>query len=88
MNRKDKSWDNASSDLVAMATLQVMTRLASEDGIVRATPEQLAARAGLPVEIIDRGVSELQRPIASGFSRITRLRDLSGWQLSNYGRLK
>ena len=84
-----------SADLVAMATLSVMTRLASEDGIVTATSEQLAKCADLPVEVIDRGINELSRPTAphtrqhpNGFCRITRLRDLSGWQLTNYERLK
>ncbi len=83
-----KRWEKASPDLVASATLNTMTRLATEDGIVRVTTRQLAARAKLPVEVIERGINELQRRTAPNFSRITRLRDLSGWHITNYGRDK
>jgi hypothetical protein len=86
MSRDSKGWNEDSPDWVAMVTTHAMMQFVNDDGTVTATPEQLAERADLPIEVIDRGLNELSRPDSQGFARITRLRDLSGWQLANLYR--
>lgn len=81
------SWSKVPLDYVAMAVLAVMKRLSDEGGIVLADAHGLACRAKLPIDVINRGLRELERETAPGFCRIRRLPNREGWQLANRDRL-
>lgn len=69
-----------------------LLKLADQDGIVDCTPEAIARRTNVPLEIVKRGLAELEKPDLRSKStafqgrRIVRLdpnRDW-GWQLVNH----
>lgn len=76
----------------ALVTFQQMLVLADPQGIVDMTPEVIAARTTIPLEIIRIGVAALEEPDPESRSaemegrRIVRLADHRswGWQIVNY----
>ena len=79
-------------DWKALVTFQQMIVLANMDGVVDMTPQALAARTGIPLDIIMNGLETLEK--ADRFSRTPdrdgrRIERLDshrpwGWQLINY----
>lgn len=76
----------------AMVTLQQMIVLADRDGFVDMTPQALSARTGIPFEIIQQGLAELEQPDPASRTaedegrRIVRVSDTRtwGWHITNY----
>lgn len=80
----------------AMVTFQQLIVLAKYGGIVDITSDSIAARTRIPLEIIEEGLSELQKPDATsrskveGGRRIIPLLDEDGlprpwgWRIVNY----
>ncbi len=76
----------------AIVTMQQMIVLASPDGIVDMTPQAMAARTSIPLEIIKAGIEVLEQPDpytrtpGEEGRRIVRLDDHRpwGWRLVNH----
>jgi hypothetical protein len=69
-----------------------MLVIAEREGIVDMTPQAIAARCGFPVEVVLRGIAELEKPDPLSRTpdeegrRIIRLEDTRswGWRITNY----
>lgn len=69
-----------------------MLVIAEREGIVDMTPQAIAARCGYPLDIVLRGIAELEKPDPKSRTpddegrRITRLEDTRdwGWRITNY----
>jgi hypothetical protein len=69
-----------------------MLVIAEREGIVDMTRQAIAARCGFPLEIVERGISELEKPDPQSRTpdedgrRIIRLEDTRdwGWRITNY----
>jgi hypothetical protein len=69
-----------------------MLVIAEREGIVDMTPEAIAARCGYPIDIVLRGISELEKPDPRSRTpdedgrRIIKLEDNRdwGWRITNY----
>lgn len=76
----------------ALVTFQQMIVLADQEGTLNMTPEALAARTSIPIEIIRQGISELELPDpdsrtpAEEGRRIVRLSEHRawGWRIVNF----
>lgn len=76
----------------ALVTFQQMIVLAEQDGTLNMTPQALAARTSIPLEIIQAGIEELERPDADSRTpteegrRIVRLSEHRswGWRIVNF----
>ncbi|MEO0438637.1 MAG: hypothetical protein AAF098_17190 [Pseudomonadota bacterium] len=76
----------------AMVTFQQMIVLADKEGIVDMTPESLARRTNIPIEIIHKGIEHLEAPDEhsrnpeSAGRRLVRLDDHRpwGWRIVSY----
>ena len=76
----------------ALVTFQQFIVLADDAGVVDMTPHVIAARTGIPLDIIEKGISILEAPDKYSRStenegrRIERLDDHRpwGWQITNY----
>ena len=77
----------------ALVTLQQMIVLCDMDGTLDMTPQALAARTSIPLEIIQQGITLLEQPDAYSRSsadegrRIVRIDSTRpwGWRIVNYG---
>ncbi len=73
-------------------TFIAMLALADKDGTVDMTPQAIAAKSGFPLEIVQAGISELEKPDPESRTpdeegrRITLVSDTRswGWQITNY----
>jgi hypothetical protein len=73
-------------------TFQQLVILADQDGVVDITPQAIASRTGIPIEIIVRGLTDLEQPDPASRTpdeegrRITRISDHRdwGWHIVNY----
>ena len=80
----------------ALITFQQLIILADKDGYVDITPAALSRRTGIPIEIIEHGIEELEQPDKDSRSdtsdgrRIVRLDDHRpwGWQIVNYEKYR
>jgi len=80
----------------ALITFQQMIVLASADGVVDMTPQAIARRTGIPLEVITEGVRVLECPDASSRTadmegkRINRLDDHRdwGWWITNHEKYR
>lgn len=80
----------------ALVTFQQMIILCDAKGIVDITPESMSARTGIPIEIIEEGIRELEQEDPSSRSpemngkRIVRLDPHRnwGWYLVNYEKYR
>ena len=80
----------------ALITFQQLIILADKDGYVDITPAALSRRTGIPTEIIQHGIEELEQPDKDSRSdtsdgrRIVRLDDHRpwGWQIVNYEKYR
>jgi hypothetical protein len=80
----------------ALVTFQQLVILANRDGVVDMTPHALAARTGIPLDIVQAGIEALESP--DPFSRtpdnegrrIERLDDHRpwGWVITNYAKYR
>lgn len=69
-----------------------MLVIAEREGIVDMTPKAIAARCGYPLDIVERGIAELEKPDPSSRTpdedgrRIMRLEESRdwGWRITNY----
>jgi hypothetical protein len=69
-----------------------MLVLAEREGIIDMTPEAIAAKCGFPLDIVQRGIKELEQPDTRSRTpdeegrRIVRLEDNRdwGWRITNY----
>jgi hypothetical protein len=69
-----------------------MLVLAEREGIVDLTPEAIAARSGFPIDVVRRGIIELEKPDPRSRTpdeegrRITLLEETRnwGWRITNY----
>ena len=69
-----------------------MLVLAEREGIVDMTPQAIAARSGFPLDVVERGIAELEKPDPQSRTpdeegrRITLLEDTRnwGWRITNY----
>ena len=76
----------------AIVTFTVMIVLADQHGEVDMTPEALSAQTSIPLDIIRRGISDLETPDPKSRTpdeegrRIVRVSDARdwGWQITNY----
>ncbi len=76
----------------ALVTFQQLIVLADVDGVVDMTPQALAARTSIPLQIIRQGLDDLEQPDPDSRStqqegrRIVRLSEHRawGWRLTNY----
>ena len=81
-----------SADWKAMVTFQQFIVLADSEGIVDYTPPALSRRTGIPLDILEHGITKLQEPDKYSRSRelegrrITLLDDHRpwGWEIVNY----
>lgn len=80
----------------ALVTFQQFLILADRSGVVDMTPDAISRRTTIPIEIIERGISELEReddgsrtPDENG-RRILRISDTRtwGWQVVNYEKYR
>lgn len=80
----------------AIITLQQMIVLCDVDGVVDMTPQAIAARTSIPLEIIQAGIEILEQPDKysrtpdAGGRRIERLDDHRpwGWRIVNYKKYR
>lgn len=78
----------------ALVTFQQMIVLANKDGIVDMTPDAIARRTSIPLEIIELGIAELMKPDARSRTpdedgrRILLIEDHRdwGWQIVNHAK--
>jgi hypothetical protein len=76
----------------ALVTFQQLLILCDQHGVIDATPEVIARRTTIPLDIIRKGLEELERPDPHSRSpdeegrRIVRLSDSRpwGWRIVNY----
>jgi hypothetical protein len=69
-----------------------MLVIAEREGVVDMTPQAIAARCGYPLEIVQRGIAELEKPDPQSRTpdeegrRIVRLEETRdwGWRITNY----
>jgi DNA-binding MarR family transcriptional regulator len=69
-----------------------MLVIAEREGIVDMTPEAIAAKCGYPLDIVRRGIAELEKPDLRSRTpdeegrRIVKLEDTRdwGWRITNY----
>lgn len=69
-----------------------MLVIAEREGIVDMTPEAIAAKCGYPLDIVQRGIIELEKPDSRSRTpdeegrRIVKLEDTRdwGWRITNY----
>lgn len=80
----------------ALITFQQLIILADQDGVIDMTPEAIARRTTIPLEIITKGLAMLEQPDPDSRSpdeegrRIVRLSDtrLWGWRITNYAKYR
>jgi len=80
----------------ALVTFQQLIILADRDGVVDMTPEAIARRTTIPLEIITKGLEMLEQPDPDSRSpdeegrRIVRLSDTRswGWAITNYAKYR
>lgn len=80
----------------ALVTFQQMIILADPKGYVDMTPETIARRTTIPIEIIVKGIAALEKPDPDSRTpdedgrRIVRLSDTRawGWRIVNHGRYR
>lgn len=80
----------------ALVTFQQMIVLCDSDGVIDMTPHALAARTGIPLDIITEGIAALEQPDPYSRTpdmegrRIERLDDHRpwGWRLVNYAKYR
>lgn len=80
----------------ALVTFQQMIILADYEGFVDMTPEAISRRTIIPLEIIRKGIEELERPDAQSRDqtndgrRIERISDNRdwGWKILNYTKYR
>lgn len=89
----DQMYDSSLCEVwQALVTFQQMIVLADSQGVLDMTPEALSRRTNIPLEIIQRGIDELEKPDERSRSpqhqgrRIERLDAHRnwGWQIINY----
>lgn len=76
----------------ALVTFQQLIVLADVNGVVDITAESLSARTGIPFDIIERGLQQLEQPDGNSRTpdeegrRIVRVSDHRnwGWRITNY----
>lgn len=80
----------------ALVTFQQMLILADQEGFVDMTASAISRRTIIPIEIIQKGIAELEKPDpqsrdpANGGRRIERISDTRdwGWQILNYAKYR
>lgn len=80
----------------ALVTFQQLVILADADGVVDMTPEVIARRTTIPLEIVTKGLAALERPDPDSRTpdedgrRIVRLSDTRawGWRIVNYEKYR
>jgi hypothetical protein len=80
----------------ALVTFQQMLILCDREGFIDMTPQAIAARTGIPLEIITEGIEVLEKPDPHSRTstlegrRIERLDDSRpwGWQVINYPKYR
>lgn len=88
--------ETLSGNWKALITFQQLIILADKEGYVDITPAALSRRTGIPIEIIEHGIKQLEQPDEDSRSessdgrRIVRLDDHRpwGWQIVNYERYR
>ena len=84
------------ADWKALVTFQQLIILADKEGFIDITPAALSRRTGIPVDILEHGIEQLEeadkdsRSDSSDGRRIVRLDDHRpwGWQIVNYERYR
>lgn len=80
----------------ALVTFQQMIVLCDSDGVIDMTPEAIARRTTLPLDIVNIGIAALEQPDAESRTpalegrRIVRLSDQRtwGWKIVNYAHYR
>lgn len=80
----------------AIVTFQQMIALADKEGTIDMTPHALSARTSIPLEIIQKGINDLESPDPMSRTpddegrRITRLDEHRqwGWRITNYQKYR
>ena len=83
-------------DWKALVVFQQLIVLCDSDGVIDATTRAIAARTGIPIEIINEGIEALEQPDDESRSRemegrrIVRLDDHRswGWQIVNHAQYR
>lgn len=84
------------ADWRALVTFQQMIILCDADGVIDMTPDALAARTGIPLDVIQAGIASLEAPDPRSRTpdregrRIERLDDHRdwGWRIVNHARYR
>ena len=80
----------------ALVTFQQFIVLADKEGVVDMTPQALSARTSIPLEILERGIAELEKPDPQSRTpdedgrRILRVSEERswGWIITNYQKYR